>query len=274
MHNLKDCDCSACRRYRKHKATNKLAAKIAMFGGTVAPGNFFADWAENCEKPIELKRMVTSRQAVDDIKPLELGLMVPCRKCETCLQYRQMMWRERAIYEIGKANRTWIVCLTFSPAHLALILLEAKSGSERDVEMAAYKHVQLFYKRLRKKAVFRYLAVFERGDKNDRAHYHLLLHEIDHNSIRKAFIESGWPSIKHARLVRSDVADGAATYVTKYATKSLSVKPRASFGYGKNLFPVETFVPWKESFYGVKFTNFGEKKDDAPEKNERSECGI
>ena len=82
-----------------------------------------------------------------------------------------------------------MLTLTFSPIHLSGVLSAAKSGALRDVEAAAYLHVQKFFKRLRKnhpRAKFRYLCVYERGgETNGRSHYHVLLHE----SGRTAFAE-------------------------------------------------------------------------------------
>lgn len=177
---------------------------------------------------------------------METTLTVPCRKCSKCLQFRQMKWRERGISECAYAPRTWLVTLTFSELHLAGILLAAKRwiermGEDAAIDRAAYPHLQRFLKRLRKKTgcQFRYLAVFERGETTERAHYHLLLHEVD-RPVTKRHIEQSWRSFTHCRLVEK--ASGAAGYVTKYTTKSLGVRPRASLFYGKS----EDGVPvWK-----------------------------
>lgn len=231
----------------KHKATNKLAVAIALGGGRVAPGQFFANWQWYCDEPVELKRRVTSRDKenarkgsrLNKLVPMELAAMVPCRKCSKCLQYRQMKWRARALTEVTRAKRTWFVTLTFSPSHLAGILMTAKDKSDREVERVAYAHVQKFYKRLRKAGHrFRYLSVFERGDKHGRGHYHLLLHEVD-KPITKRQIESKWRrySFTGCRLVGADDADRDASYITKYSTKSFEIRPRASQDYGKTVPP-------------------------------------
>lgn len=167
---------------------------------------------------------------------------VPCRRCPKCLQFRQMQWRERALLEILASNRTWFVTLTFDEPHLAGIIAEAmlnechedEALTEGHIETAAYRHVQRYFKRLRKaKAVFRYLAIFERGEDTGRPHYHLFLHETGTRPVLKRVIEDQWRSFVHARLVGGDDVAGAASYLTKYATKSLDVPPRSSGGYGK-----------------------------------------
>lgn len=143
-----------------------------------------------------------------------------------------MKWRGRAIEEIAQAKRTWFMTLTFSPSHLAGVLVSGKSDKLVDIERRAYADVQRYLKRLRKtKAVFRYLAVFERGEQSGRAHYHLLLHETGRFPIPKRVLEDTWPSLVHARLV-DPTTTGAASYLTKYLTKSFDVRPRASSRYG------------------------------------------
>lgn len=179
--------------------------------------------------------------------------MVPCRKCEKCLQYRQMKWRERAITEVTRAKRTWWLTLTFAPTHLAGILMAAKGTSTKEVEAAAFPHVQRYIKRLRKsfhqkrdrildaggkeigchKAIIRYLTIFELGEKTGRQHYHLFIHEIGTRPVTKQQLEDTWRSNVHARLVSGDEASWRASYLTKYATKHFDIRPRASTGYGK-----------------------------------------
>lgn len=238
LHHGSACDCSRCKSERKARGTQALAISIALRGGMVSKGQFVGKWVPYCDNPVHIYRMITSRQAVDNLHAMEVTAQVPCRRCAKCLQWRQMKWRERALSEVSMAKRTWFVTLTFSPIHLAGVLLEAKSGALEDVEPAAYRHVQKFFKRLRKLNKFRYLAIYERGDINGRSHYHLFLHEIGTRPIAKQQIENQWISFVHARLVGSNDADGAASYLTKYATKSFNVRPRASLGYGKHRVPI------------------------------------
>lgn len=247
--------------------TQKVAIKVALGGGTVGPSSYVGGWEPYCDQPVRFNRRITSRESrpavsmgrvkiLDPLKALEVSMLVPCRKCTKCLQFRQMKWRERAINEIALHKRTWFVTLTFSPTHLAGILLEARSSDIIDVEKAAYAHVQRYFKRLRKgvkenkvgniirlarpSAEFKYLAVFERGEKTGRSHYHLFLHETGEKPITKATLEEQWRSFVNCRLVRSDEACRNASYLTKYATKSFSIRPRASVGYGKLHSPKKT----------------------------------
>lgn len=235
-------------REARNRGTRSLAAKIALAGGRIGYSSFLADWSPYCDMPVTLNRRVTSRDTTapikvgnsrirDTVSAMEVSCQVPCRKCAKCLQFRQMRWRERAVNEIIAANRTWFVTLTFSPIHLAGILIEAKVNS-KTVELSAYRHVQLYFKRLRKsKCVFRYLAVYERGEETGRSHYHLLLHEKGTRPILKEQLERQWRSFTNCRLVSGDDASGRASYITKYATKSIDIRPRASARYGNTHSP-------------------------------------
>ncbi len=235
--------------------TQSLAVKAALAGGNVGQSSWVAPWSPYCDNPLRIERRITSRQArhakfvgkaklVDDLKALEVAIDVPCRRCAKCLQFRQNRWRERAAWEIERAyqtgHRTWWMCLTFSPIHLAGITMAARSTSLKDVDATAYRDVQKYFKRLRKgKAEFRYLAIMELGDENDRMHYHLLLHEKGSN-ILKETLEDLWPSNVWARLLGSEDASRTASYITKYATKSLDIRPRASSKYGQISFTLNS----------------------------------
>lgn len=217
---------------------HKVFRAVALRGGLLARTAAHLPARLYCDKPVLLGfRHRGGNFNGKRLKAVECSLYGPCRKCAKCLQFRQMRWRERALREIASAKRTWFVTLTFSPVHLAGVLLKAVKFAGLDPakaqERCAYEDVQLYWKRLRKRGFsFRFLAVFERGEKTGRAHYHALIHEMGQRPIPKSVLEEEWRSHVHARLV-ADKARGAAGYITKYATKSLAVKPRASLHYGK-----------------------------------------
>lgn len=213
----------------KDRGTRKLAAKLALRGHQVTASEVVDTTQPYCDDPVHVHRSIRAG-GLD--RSLAVTAYRPCRRCSKCLQFRAMQWRERAMAEIESAPRTWMVTLTFSPVHLAGILAECGGDhSPRAIDAAAYRHVQRFFKRIRKttRQRFRYFAVFERGEETGRAHYHVLMHEIG-RPISKAMIERQWRSHVHCRLVAS--TRGAASYVSKYATKSLDVRVRASSHYG------------------------------------------
>lgn len=214
---------------RRAKGTARLAAAVALKGGQQKLLTFVAPWKPACDNPRRVYRDVTRMPGV---RSVEVMMDTPCRRCARCLQIRQMKWRERALTEIRQANRTWAITLTFSPVQLAGVLVSADGRELVQVERRAYRDVQLYLKRLRKSgAVFRYLAVYERGEKSGRSHYHLLLHETGRFPVPKRVIEDTWPSHVHARLV-DPTTTGSASYLTKYLTKDFSIRPRASSSYG------------------------------------------
>lgn len=217
-----------------------MAGNIALRGGMISRSEFASTWQPYCDAPVRVRRRTHPR---DPVRTVEVTMLAPCRKCAKCLQFRQLKWRERAIAELEHAHRSgrrsWWVTLTFSPVHLAGILIEAsseKGTADRRVDAAAYRHLQRYFKRLRKAgARFRYLAIHERGEEKGRSHYHLLIHELGPKPLSSRMIENQWASIVHCRLVQMETrrGKGLASYITKYATKSLDVRPRASNAYGK-----------------------------------------
>lgn len=237
-------------RANNSRGLYKLAARAGLEGfarvlsdGTVSRTAFDIRWKFYCDSPVRIERSIRSGarfmegQSWHGRPGVEVTMDVPCRKCEKCRQLRRLRWRDRAQSEIAAAPRTWFVTLTFDPEHLAGIHVEAqRERGEWDVKVdtAAYRHVQKYLKRLRKAANtrFRYLAVYERGEKTGRAHYHLLLHEIaGQRPILKRTLEGQWRSHVHARLVAGDGCR-QAVYLTAYATKSALSRPRASNRYG------------------------------------------
>ena len=212
---------------------HKVARHLALSGHQVSRTEFHDPRKPYCDDPVLVGHR--SRRMVG-LLPVEASAWRPCRRCPKCLQFRQMRWRERAMNEIAQSKRSWFITLTFSPVHLAGILLAAKSADVTAVDAAAYAHVQRYFKRLRKNQPllrFRYLAVYERGEETGRSHYHVLLHETGTRPVTKRSLEEAWPSNVHARLV-DGTAGGAAGYITKYTTKSIDIRPRASSYYGNH----------------------------------------
>lgn len=221
--------------------------------GTLSWRHVEWDIAGNCQNPII--REFHSRPSVNGQKrinvpkdgmPIMVTMTCTCRACENCLKRRAAHWRYRVKSEIGHAPRTWFGTLTFRPEAFTIALAKvrvaaSKQGDNYDqfddrkrfakLSQEMGKDVTLFLKRLRKSgAVFNYLVVSE-AHKSGVPHFHLLVHERPFND-----------DVKHAQLVRSwnqgfckfnllhDVRQGL--YLTKYLTKSLLCRVRASKRYG------------------------------------------
>jgi hypothetical protein len=223
---------------RKDAGTRRLAARLALRGAVVGHTSAVSLEKPYCDNPVKVVRSTDPRNSRE--RTMQVELLVPCRKCAKCLQFRQMKWRQLAMTEIQRAKRTWFVTLTFSPVHLAGIISESMSfrpqlDEAAAIDRAAYRHLQRYFKRLRKLMPdFRYLAVFELGEKTGRPHYHLLMHEAKRPLV-KIWLDEQWRSHVHAKLVAEDACDGSASYITKYATKSASVRLRSSQRYGAAL---------------------------------------
>lgn len=83
---------------------------------------------------------------------------------------------------------------------------------------------------------FTYLVVEERGSKNGRIHFHLLLSTAIYMRWRDWKAPGiRWPhGFMHHKLVTTDgdPGHGLATYISKYITKSQGVRPLCSYNYG------------------------------------------
>lgn len=138
--------------------------------------------------------------------------------------------------ETAIAPRTWFVTWTLRPdEHYRALLL---GGSERRSDDEEYdirhrqisKWITLAVKRLRKQtgATIRLLCVAE-AHASGLPHYHLLIHEVK-GAVRERDLTACWPhGFSKSRLVADP---RAAAYVTKYLSKSMRARVRASIDYG------------------------------------------
>lgn len=137
--------------------------------------------------------------------------LVRCRKCEACLRHRRQVWFARMMSELGVSPRTWFVTLTWR-------------GEE---PTAPYRDVQLWLKRLRKRAKLRFVAVQERGDEGGRLHWHLLVHTGVF--VRARHVREDWPQ----GFCKATLAKSANVgYLANYASGAM-LRVHASTGYGR-----------------------------------------
>lgn len=192
------------------------------------------------------KRVVVSET---ENRPNFAELEVPCRKCDNCLRRRAGMWRYRAMDEYRQSSRTWLATLTLGPtAHVQLLsrarVRLKREGADYDglpgaeqflqLELEGFKELQKWFKRLRKNhpdSPFRYLAVAE-SHKSGVPHWHVLIHEagkpLTYDGCLKGSWNLGFDSYKLVRDAR------AAGYVTKYLSKAIEARVRASSRYGRS----------------------------------------
>lgn len=208
-----------------------------------AVGDELAPW---CDAPVEVHAIGLPDFLDPGASPLPVTLKVACRKCEGCLTHRRNLWAARATDEIRLSRRTWFVTLTVSPENRFRLGLAAEKqylrpGGETLADLkpdelfrlqckVLSKELTLSLKRMRKKARFRFLAVFERH-KDGFPHLHLLIHE-NVQPITKSAIQAEWRlGFSQCKLV--DDRPGAAFYVAKYLAKEAATRVRASVRYGQ-----------------------------------------
>jgi hypothetical protein len=99
---------------------------------------------------------------------------------------------------------------------------------------AAYPHFQRYLKRLRKEAgPLRYLFVAE-SHKDGTPHFHVLVHEPDPSeNLKERMLRGHWRNngLGYAEAKLADTY--SAWYCTKYLTKDINDRVRASFKYGE-----------------------------------------
>lgn len=253
------------RAYRLREA--RAYAKHALSNGGVLTTPTQVEWAVHgkCSNPreVRLEARKDPREDFYDERPIHTQISVRCRQCPNCLRFRAWQWRERAKREIALAERTWFGTITLSETEQLKALYRAQLGAKRrgvvwdhpveraygeslvDYERrcslwrfarivrAIAPEITKWLKRVRKEsgAKLRFLLVAE-AHKSGRPHFHILINEaVGSSPIRKRTLDGQWKlGFTQFRLVAE--GDKAAAYVTKYLTKSVLARVRASIRYG------------------------------------------
>lgn len=182
----------------------------------------------------------------NDNPQMYVNMSVPCRKCKPCLKARARLWTNRARIETKVALRTWFCTFTLRPTahHTYLMRARQKYSPMGDFEILEPleqftrihneigKDFTKYFKRLRKhqdkEGGLRYLLVCE-AHKSGLPHYHALIHEYG-PAIGKRIIQGNW----QAGFSSAKLADEkSAFYVTKYLSKDILARVRASKKYGQ-----------------------------------------
>lgn len=163
-------------------------------------------------------------------------LLIRCRKCQPCVTARSRMWSIRARHECEQSARTWLTTLTVEPQYRLQLRINSRrsSGDETFPSLAAAfgKWFTLYKKRIRKETgiTLRTLCAFEKHA-DGFPHLHALLHEQS-DPVRKEVLNRQWPwGFSHHKLVDPD----ASSYVTKYISKEMHNRVRASMQYGSHV---------------------------------------
>lgn len=236
-----------------------LTRRALEAGGTMLTP-FTTEWnvAGNCSSPVGLELYGRPDVNTPDQRHFEwLGrgfrhgmrvlMDLRCRRCDNCLRCRCRLWDGRAQIELLRSKRSWFGTLTLRPDEHYKVLCQARAwcksrGVDFDAlsfgEQFAERHrvisaeITKFLKRVRKEsgAKLRYLLVAEHH-KSGLPHYHVLVHEMAGDApVSYRTLTSQWPfGFSKWKLVTDTKP---ARYVTKYLSKTIAARVRASIRYG------------------------------------------
>lgn len=238
--------------YVRYRVVRALARK-AIAGGAVREGVTALAWdiSNGCLKPgyhsvaggRSVARHIRLGDPEGDKPTFEVRMITKCRHCPVCLKHRGGEWANRVNQEmiLSKMDgcRVWFVTFTFRPAiHLnALGSLQDDPRVWKGLVKSSSRLVTLWIKRIRKVAPIRYCLVCE-PHKSGLPHYHAVLHETEKdNEISERLMRREWSvnGFLHAKLVNLEDSGGrdVAWYVSKYLSKEMRSRVRASRFYGK-----------------------------------------
>lgn len=142
------------------------------------------------------------------------GMVVhPCGRCPACLKRKRNDWITRFCEEMKKHDFCQFITLTYDDDHLPLSLCDAPTLDKR--------HLQAFFKALRKEVDIKYYAIGEYGPNTFRPHYHALIwSDIDHHDMYD-FAAEIW---HHGNIKISPVVAAQLGYVANYHIVANSLK--------------------------------------------------
>lgn len=158
--------------------------------------------------------------------PINIGgdenpFYVPCGRCLACQERKQSEWSLRLTHELQYSKSAHFVTLTYNDEHLQYF--NELTGEETDLPSVSLRHIQLFFKRLRKALCkefgreyrIRYYLASEYGPTYHRPHYHAIIYGLPVKNARE-YVDSAWQN----GFVQVDSVTGARIrYVTKYCMK-------------------------------------------------------
>ena len=158
------------------------------------------------------------------------GIPLPCGHCMPCKIMRSHQWAMRLMFELRDWSSAAFVTLTYRDADLPPNLRK--------------RHVQLFFKRLRKslgKRKIKYYAVGEYGDVTHRPHYHAIIYGLDSDNledrilVKNAWIYADWACLPSKAI--GSVTYDSCRYVAGYVQKKLYGKSGKAYYQENGLTP-------------------------------------
>ena len=174
--------------------------------------------------------------------------IVPCGKCNFCLQNRRNQWAFRLHYELKRAKSAVFVTLTYNNESVPVKIIGTRPFLilDKDELQNFHKVLKQYQSRLllrkkikdRKDWKIKYYSVGEYGSTYDRPHYHCILYNLHPLVKEKLELNQIWTK---GSIFFGTVEDASIQYVAKYvidreAEEDLRTRPFAhmSKGLGSN----------------------------------------
>lgn len=190
-----------------------------------------------CDFPLKAWRTPPGSDQALTFNPLRAlnstnPMNIPCGRCTGCKLERSRQWAVRIMHEAQLHSENCFITLTFANEHLPV---------DYSVDP---RHMQLFFKRLRK-ALFpktvRFFLCGEYGELENRPHYHIILFNHSFTSDRLLYrttqhehklytspsLSKVWP---YGLATLGEVTFNSAVYTARYAMKKIS-GPKADAHY-------------------------------------------
>lgn len=174
------------------------------------------------------------------------NLDLPCGKCHACRSARASQWSFRLNKEAEVSSSAFFITLTYDNPPM----------TDNGFMNLCKKDIQDYMKRLRKlnRQKLKYYAVGEYGTKTSRPHYHIIMFNVDVETIDKAWSLNG-KSLGHIHV--GQVSEASTGYTLKYISKQGKIpmfelddrQPEFSLmskGLGKN-YITQQMVKWHKA---------------------------
>lgn len=172
------------------------------------------------------------------------NIPLPCGKCPPCVRKRVSGWSYRLVKEGERQMLSLFVTLTYSPEHMSKAYGNITSNNMPTLNK---KHVQKFFKRLRKitetrirnqikeqypnikkskikiNAGIRYYCAGEYGSDYSRPHYHIILFGAEQQDVIKAWIDPHTQKQIGYIDFGYDCSEKAIGYTLKYIAKERKI---------------------------------------------------
>lgn len=144
-------------------------------------------------------------------------ILVRCRTCSCCINYRRRQWMIKSCVEAHRAERTWFVTLTFR--RYSRYWLEQEAGILHSPMDVAYALTSPMIKAVRKKsaAPLKYISCVEEH-KDGSPHLHMLLFQTTTKKVLYRHIVKSW---RYGFAAAKLATPSSAYYVCKYLGKQM-----------------------------------------------------